>query len=146
MDFGEAIASVFDKYATFIGRARRSEYWWWFLFETISNLATCWIPIIHTLVSLGLLLPSLAVGVRRLHDTDRIGWFILLPAVAFPIFLAGFAARVGAGSSGVGIIVIGCLIFVGLVIVNLVWFCTRGTIGTNRFGPDPIASAELLSV
>ena len=71
MNFYEAIASCFSKYADFNGRATRSEYWWFFLFIT---LASCGAVIIDTtlyyLFSIGTLLPLLAVGARRLHDTN----------------------------------------------------------------------------
>jgi uncharacterized membrane protein YhaH (DUF805 family) len=65
---------------------------------------------ISSLVSLALFLPGLAVSVRRLHDTDRSGWWVLL----FLIPLIG-------------------------AIVLLIWYCSRGTPGGNRFGPDPLA-------
>jgi uncharacterized membrane protein YhaH (DUF805 family) len=137
MDFGQAISAVFSKYATFEGRARRSEYWWWALFQVLVSLVTCWIPIINAIASLALFLPSLAVGVRRLHDINRSGWFILLPVAPFPIILVGVMAKAGGGSGGWGILAVGGLACVGLAILQLVWFCSRGTVGANRFGPDP---------
>ena len=98
MSFGQAVRTVFSKYATFSGRARRSEYWWWYLFVTIvfvvaaiidaaagltfgdTTYAGGWLGSIAGLV---LLLPNLAVGVRRLHDTGRSGWWLLLGFVPF---------------------------------------------------------------
>lgn len=82
MTFGEAIKTCFSKYATFEGRASRSEYWWWFLFTFLASAATGIVSDkLSALFSLAVLLPSLAVGVRRLHDTDRSGWFLLLSLI-----------------------------------------------------------------
>jgi uncharacterized membrane protein YhaH (DUF805 family) len=94
MGFTEAIRSGFDNYANFNGRASRPAYWWWVLFGALVSLVTrvldglvgsnivrynqygteVGIGIISSLVGLALLLPSIAVLVRRLHDTDRSGW------------------------------------------------------------------------
>lgn len=127
MGFTQAISSVLGKYATFQGRAPRSEYWWFVLFMVLAN----WVAgIVDTLtfvdyslwrygdahlftpftslVGLALLIPSVAVGVRRFHDMDRTGWWLLL---AF---------------TGIGTIVV------------FIWFMFRGTQGPNRFGPDPL--------
>jgi len=88
MNFYEAIASCFSKYADFNGRATRSEYWWFFLFIT---LASCGAVIIDTtlyyLFSIGTLLPLLAVGARRLHDTNRSGWWQLLSLAPFGVIV-----------------------------------------------------------
>jgi uncharacterized membrane protein YhaH (DUF805 family) len=79
MTFGESIRSCFSKYAEFGGRASRSEYWWWFLFNILASTATGIVSeTLSGLFSVGVLLPSLAVGARRLHDTDRSAWFLLL--------------------------------------------------------------------
>lgn len=121
MGFGEAITSVLKNYATFTGRAPRSEYWFWALFFLIICIVTSildaaifpWSSFgegpVSLIASLGLILPNISVGVRRLHDIDRSGWW--LPIILIPL---------------VGIIVF------------LVWACTRGTLGPNRFGPDPL--------
>jgi len=79
MTFGESIRTCFSKYATFDGRASKSEYWWWFLFSFLAQAATGIVSeALAGLFSLAILLPSLAVGARRLHDTDRSAWFLLL--------------------------------------------------------------------
>jgi uncharacterized membrane protein YhaH (DUF805 family) len=79
MDFQESIKQCFQKYADFNGRAKRPEYWWFALFCSIVALmldaASSGLSIVF---SLGTLLPSLAVGTRRLHDTNKSGWFQLL--------------------------------------------------------------------
>jgi uncharacterized membrane protein YhaH (DUF805 family) len=121
MNFTQAISSGFQNYINFTGRAARSEYWFWTLFTVLVSIVASLIDLglfrsfdfspLSTIVSLGTLLPSVAVGVRRLHDLDRTGWWLLLV-----------------------ITVIGA-------IVLLVWFCMRGTAAPNRFGPDPLAGA-----
>lgn len=111
--FGGAIRRGFVKYATFRGRASRSEYWWWQLFVTLAVL--CWYLIIYLVASAGepdldhaiwllllggagylvLFIPSLALVVRRLHDSGRSGWtyFVsLIPFVGTPILVAFLAA------------------------------------------------------
>ncbi|TPV22423.1 DUF805 domain-containing protein [Pantoea anthophila] len=85
---------VLKKYAVFTGRARRKEYWMFTLFniliafllgivETVIGVG----DILSNLYSLAVLIPGIAVGVRRLHDTDRSGWWLLLPIVNI-VFLA----------------------------------------------------------
>jgi uncharacterized membrane protein YhaH (DUF805 family) len=115
MNFVDAIKSGFNKYVTFSGRAARSEYWFWTLFTVVASFvagildAIVGLGIIGAVVSLALLLPSIAVAVRRLHDIDRTGWWLL---IAF---------------TGVGIILL------------IIWDCIKGTTGPNRFGADPLA-------
>ncbi|MGH8766199.1 MAG: DUF805 domain-containing protein, partial [Burkholderiales bacterium] len=79
MTFGESIKTCFSKYAEFSGRAKRSEYWWWVLFYVLVSAGLGMInQILPGLFSLATLLPYLAVGARRLHDTDRSGWWQLI--------------------------------------------------------------------
>jgi uncharacterized membrane protein YhaH (DUF805 family) len=84
MSFGEAIRDGFTKYATFSGRSSRSAYWWWILFYVLVVIvasildAAIGTGVIAILVWLGFFLPNLAVLVRRLHDTDRSGWWVLI--------------------------------------------------------------------
>lgn len=128
MGFIQAVSSGLSQYATFTGRATRSEYWWWVLFSILVNIATGLLDTalfgavsllaygdiqaltpISTLAGLALLIPSIAVGVRRFHDMDHTGWWLLL------------------GLTGIGAIVI------------FFWFMRRGTLGPNRFGYDPLS-------
>ncbi|MBP5996707.1 MAG: DUF805 domain-containing protein [Azonexus sp.] len=91
MTFGESIKTCFSKYADFSGRASRSEYWWWFLFVVLVTAATGIISDkLSALFSLAFLLPGIAVSVRRLHDIDKSGWFLLLnfiPVIGWVILL-----------------------------------------------------------
>lgn len=87
MTFGQSVSTCFSKYATFSGRASRSEYWWWMLFTLIPNFCAGFIDgliwgqssVFSILVSLALLLPGLSVAVRRCHDTNHSGWWLLCP-------------------------------------------------------------------
>ena len=114
--FSEAIRVFFAKYVTFSGRANRPEYWYSALFILIVNIASAVIDValfgveldfspVSSIASLALFLPSLSVSVRRLHDIDRTGWWLLLALV--PIL--GW-------------------------IVLIVFACQKGTEGANRFG------------
>ena len=116
MNMIEAVKAVFANYATFSGRARRSEYWWFVLFNLLVSAALAILfggdgNIANSLWSLATLLPSLAVGARRLHDIDRTGWWLLI----------GFIPLIG-------------------LIVLIVFFASKGTPGPNRFGTDPLAA------
>jgi len=121
MGFQQAIAVCFSKYAVFEGRACRSEYWWFFLFNLPMHGATGLLDVaifggesgglLNGLYSLAVLLPGLGVGVRRLHDTNHSGWWLLISLVP----LVGF-------------------------ILLIVWLARPGDAGPNRFGPDPIAN------
>jgi len=133
--FGQAIASGFSNYTNFSGRASQSEYWSWVLFAALGMIVT-WIldaaifvrvsekPLLGEFVSgisplyspinfvfvVALLLPSLAIAVRRLHDVDRTGWWMLL------------------SFTGIGIVLL------------LYWQRQEGTSGSNKFGRDPLAT------
>lgn len=112
--------AALKKYAEFSGRARRSEYWYFTLFylliyigliivDSIVGLTgDTGVGILSALFALGMLIPSLAVSVRRLHDTDRSGWWLLI----------AFLPIVGA-------------------IVLLVFMVQDSQAGENRFGPNP---------
>ena len=90
MGFTDAVRICLQKYADFSGRGRRSEYWYFFLFNLLVGIAASILDailgtdfdsgsgLIAVVTSLALLLPGLAAGVRRLHDTSRSGWWILI--------------------------------------------------------------------
>lgn len=112
--------AVLKKYATFSGRARRTEYWMFFLVNLIVSMVLGFVDtvagtaFIGVVYSLAVLLPSLAVGVRRLHDIGRSGWWLLILLVP----------------------VIG-------VIVLLVFAVRDGDAGANAYGPNPKVTAQV---
>lgn len=107
------------------------------------------ISLLSALVSLGLLVPSLAVGVRRLHDTDRTGWWLLAPMVPLVVMVVGafgLIASIGASGQssidtvaggGIALVGISALAALGLGLAVFVFLVLDGTHGPNRFGPDP---------
>ena len=114
-----------QKYADFSGRAPRAEYWWFILGEIIALIIAVVIDnvigtdfgetgygVVYLLVALGLLVPGLAVGVRRLHDTGRSGWWLFIALIPL----------IGA-------------------IVLLIFFVSEGTNGPNEYGPNPYEGA-----
>ena len=109
---------AFKKFSDFSSRSRRSEYWYFVLFNVIVSMVLGFIDgllgmqILSILYTLVVLIPSLAVGVRRLHDTGRSGWWFLIALVP----LIGF-------------------------IVLIVFFAQDGTPGSNKWGPNPKESA-----
>lgn len=151
MSFIESIRTVLSKYATFSGRARRSEFWWFYLAAVIvvtvlylalivpgltaygtavieaANAGSTTVPtmpgsltagyLVVSLVGLALLLPTLAVIVRRLHDTGKSG------ALAFLLLIP----------------------FVNFILL-IVWGASAGTPGPNQFGPDPKAVDQAAAV
>ncbi|MCM1451364.1 MAG: DUF805 domain-containing protein [Clostridium sp.] len=76
--FGEALSRGFKNYANFDGRASRSEYWWWAL-----SLIVCVIPILGWIYAFAIIIPSIALVVRRLHDTGRSGWWWFIGIIPF---------------------------------------------------------------
>ena len=144
MTFGQSIKHVFGNYATFQGRASRSEFWWWYLFTSIvsfivfipaipwyndllnssmnqagnavmvmppiTGLATVGLAL-STIWSLAILIPTIAVAARRLHDTNKSGWLLLL------WFLS-------------------CCFGIGAIILIILWILPS-TPGPNRYGEGP---------
>ena len=116
------------KYAVFGGRSRRKEYWYFVLFSLIVSLVLSAIDallgtfssstnvgLLGGIYGLAIIIPSIAVSVRRLHDIDRTGWWVLI----------GLVPVIGT-------------------IVLLVFAVLDGTPGQNRFGPNPKASGKVV--
>jgi len=100
MNMQEAVRSVLSQYANFNGRARRSEYWFWTLATVIVSVVVAIIDVIignvilEWVLILATLVPSLAVGARRLHDTDKSGWLQLIgiiPIIGWVVLIVFFA-------------------------------------------------------
>jgi uncharacterized membrane protein YhaH (DUF805 family) len=94
-DIQKAVKTCLSKYADFSGRAARPEFWWFFLFQIIVMVITGAISdILYGIAALGLLLPGLAVGARRLHDIGKSAWLLLvglIPILGFLLLLYWFA-------------------------------------------------------
>jgi uncharacterized membrane protein YhaH (DUF805 family) len=105
MTFLDAISTCFKKYATFDGSAQRSEYWWFFLFCILASaILALFGNTVRAIFSVVTILPSLAVGARRLHDTDRSGWWQLLmfiPFIGWLILIIFFAQEGKSNRYGV---------------------------------------------
>jgi uncharacterized membrane protein YhaH (DUF805 family) len=128
MGFADAVRSaIVNNYVNFSGRASRSEYWWFFLFSGILSIVATpvdmaigydpmdpsSIPWVGYLVSLPLLLPGLGLAVRRLHDTGRSGWWLL----------------------------IGLIPCIGLILL-IVWYVEEGNAHVNAYGDVPSNTIE----
>ena len=84
MKFQTAIKSGFQNYANFNGRASRSAYWYWQLFVLVAaNSLSAIFSTFGTLFSVAMIIPSIAVGWRRMHDTNRGGWWSIIPIAGF---------------------------------------------------------------
>ena len=98
---------VLKNYVNFDGRARRSEYWYFFLFNVIIAFVLGFVgglldtKLFSTIYSLAVLIPGVAVAIRRMHDVGKSGWYCLIP------------------------------------IYNIILCCTEGDRGVNEYGPDP---------
>ena len=107
-DILKAVKTCFNKYVDFSGRAARPEFWWFFLFQISVLLVARLIggDILYGLVALALLLPSLAVGARRLHDIGKSAWFLLLaliPIIGFFVLLYFFIQPTGPANEFGGV-------------------------------------------
>jgi uncharacterized membrane protein YhaH (DUF805 family) len=145
------------RYFEFGGRSSRYEFWFFVLFVTIASIVASFIDglifgadeesigILSPIVSLVHLIPGIAVSVRRLHDIDRTGWWILLPFVALVVMAVLFGLVMATADdstsalSGLGtsMVIVG-VVYLAVLIVLIVFYCTRGTPGPNRFGPEPV--------
>jgi uncharacterized membrane protein YhaH (DUF805 family) len=117
MGFGEAVSVCFKKSFVWEGRASRAEFWWFELAQVLILVAAAIIDqiigtgVLYIIAAIALILPAIAVLVRRLHDTDRTGWWFwiqLLPLIG--------------------------------LIVLLVFTLTGGDEGDNKYGPNPYGS------
>ena len=108
-DIQKAVKTCLTKYAEFNGRAARPEFWWFVLAQMVVGLILNMVlPLVGGLFSLAMLVPSLAVGSRRLHDIGKTGWLQLL----------GFIPIIGW-------------------IILIYWAAQPGETGTNKYGPPP---------
>lgn len=141
MEFKEAVKiCLTKKYCCFKGRASRSEFWWFCLFTLLIQIAVTIVgkilpamaSIISAVLGLWLLLPTLGISTRRLHDRNFSGWWqvlplaAVLPAVAGAVLEADWLLMLAGCAAG--------LASLGL----LIFYALKGTAGPNRYGPDPL--------
>ena len=135
---------VISQYAVFEGRASRSEFWWYVLallivslLISVASLPLLFIPyavnIVTYVFTLAMLTPTLAVTIRRLHDTERSAWWALcyVPSGIYDLLVlsnAHLSNTVAQPVAGIGII---------LLIVLIIFMALPGTSGDNRYGADP---------
>lgn len=134
MGMGEAINLFFARYTDFQGRSRRAEYWWvvlaYFIIGAVGGLLigllggagsgglnVIGMALVGILVLFGLavIIPGIALSVRRFHDLGQTGWLVLVFAIAGLIPLIGLLASLG----------------------QIIWFAMPGNTGPNKYGPDP---------
>lgn len=160
MNFTDAIKVCFHKYADFSGRARRSEFWFFYLFSTLVSLAFSILAIfdaisglplftgLGALASLAIIIPSISVTIRRLHDTGKSGWhfvfWYVLPWILFiPLVVVSVVGAMSTGDSTAsaiaavsGIGIASLLPLIG-VIVMFVFLVSDSTPGENKYGTSP---------
>lgn len=119
--------------------------------DMLTHRRGAFIVAVWAAVFLAFLLPNFAMAVRRLHDVNRSGgWLLGGAVVAFAVMMVGAivivsvveksgqgADAVHAANAALGALVM--LAYMAYGVLLLVWFCTRGTSGPNRYGPDPLA-------
>lgn len=168
--FTNAISTCLSKYITFSGRARRPEYWWFFLFVVLGSVAFSVLDSIffgsepesgiagqplYSLFSIAVFFPLLAAGWRRLHDTGRPGWYLLLPlavslvlSVGLMLGIMAFSATGAAGDDpeklgaavailGLGGVALAVIVQLILAILMLFWLSRPTQEEENRYGPIP---------
>ena len=153
INFKDALTTCIEKYATFSGRATRAEFWYFTLAIGLINIVTSMVggllvaitdvqafSIFRWLSQLVFIVPSVSVSVRRMHDINKSGWYVLICWVGLVLLLLGLsfgkastASHPNGFLSAIGVLML--LISAGLVIWQIVLYCTRGTQGTNQYGP-----------
>jgi len=149
------------RYADFRGRAPRAEYWWWFLAVTVVGFAVGRVdaklshPVLGSYGLLGaiftaaVVIPGVAVAVRRMHDSGRSGWWCLMKASGYFFALGGrsLASRIDTFSQlGLGLFITGFGVWLCLAIIFFVLLLAQGDQGTSRYGPDPYGRTDLEEV
>ena len=149
MGFLEAIKTCFKKYFVIKGRARRSEYWWFMLFNFVAPIPLMILDVLlfdgmaeevsplSSLFSLLTFIPLITVTARRLHDIDKSGWWQVLPLAPIILFGVGAGITVAAGMGGAVLMVIGGLATLASIVLLIVWCATDGHKQDNRFGTSP---------
>jgi uncharacterized membrane protein YhaH (DUF805 family) len=145
-----AVVEVFRKtitehYVDFRGRVHRQEFWYYILAYVVIYIvlgiaqSVFSTHVLTGLYSLGLLLPTLGISVRRLHDTDRSGWWVLLGAVPLVLLglLTSFAMITGAYTMMFLTATLLPILSLAAAALLIYWYAQPGMAGQNQYGPDP---------
>jgi uncharacterized membrane protein YhaH (DUF805 family) len=139
----EYYVGALKKYAVFEGRATRSEFWYFVLFYYIVLIAFGIIDftlfglsygILGTIYAVIFLIPNIAVGVRRLHDTGRSGWFQLVWYIPLSIYFAN--SLLGSSFPQLVLFPVGVIFLFGMILL-LVYYVGDSQPGANQYGPNP---------
>ena len=138
MTLTESIKTCFQKYAIFNGRAKRSEYWYFFLFGFISTVSLSILDmalfptnengVLSLIFTLITFIPFISAACRRLHDINRSGWWQLLP---YGIMFAGLILSLISET----LLAVGIVAGVVAAIILVFWLASHGENSKNRFGP-----------
>jgi len=140
VSFPQAIKLGFKHYFDFNGRTTRAEFWWWALLITLLGL----IPFLGWIFRIALLIPSISVTVRRLHDVGKSGWQQLWALLALSPWVVVVLGAVIVGDTLVDtlasfffylIIIFAISICLASMFIN--WLARKGETGSNKYGPDP---------
>jgi uncharacterized membrane protein YhaH (DUF805 family) len=139
----------FKRYAEFTGRSRRKEYWMYTLLVICAAIVAYLVDSLlglpkilavygplFLLLELVVLVPSIAVGIRRLHDTNRSGWWLLI--CYGPALVSMLLPLVGIVNLGLAMI-LSIVTLIGAIVL-IIFFVLEGTRGPNQYGPDPKGS------
>ncbi len=152
MNMIEATKTCFRKYFVMRGRARRAEFWWFYLATFIlTSIATLFDVMlfgfededptpISSLVTLAVFIPTITAAVRRLHDTGKPGYYIFAP-VLLAIIGIGAGAALITSLGGAGAIIAGVIVAAGLLL-QLYWMVQKSDPDTNKYGPNPITNPD----
>jgi len=152
MTFTNSVSTCFKKYYTFSGRALRSEYWWFQVFAILGSIVLGVVDsivfggsytdtgVLGTIFSLAIIIPTISVTCRRLHDINRSGWWQIGWVLVLLLgYLAIFGLIMTTASFG-GVLVLVFVVLIGAgVLWPLYWLASSGTEGNNEYGPDPRA-------
>lgn len=144
MSFFEAVKTALSKYAVFSGRARRKEFWYFFLFNVLVGFIIGFLgaimqkpkamTVLSIVFTLAFLLPSISVAARRLHDTGRSGWWYLL---AVPGVALAQTSNLMLLQGNLTMQMVLALASLACNVPLIVFYCQDSQPGTNRFGPNP---------
>ena len=159
MTFTQSIATCFKKYATFKGRASRSEFWWFHLFQFLASFAIVIVAVVIYAISqdmllllalqlvswlfqLAIFLPEIAVTCRRLHDTERSGWWMILPTGTYFIGIIFVGISLLLTNDVTFFAVVTLIATLGASICVLIWLIDPSDRGENKYGPSPFFDEE----